>query len=480
MNFRMIFYVLGRLFRVEAALLAISLLVSLMYGENLILAFAVPIVLLLVVSIFTSRLKKPQNARFFSKDGFIVVAVAWFLLSFFGCLPFWISREVPSLVDCFFETVSGFTTTGSSVIDNIEDLSHGLLFWRSFTNWIGGMGILVFVLAFFPEKSTQSFHIMKAESPGPQVGKIVSKLKLTARILYGIYIAMTLLEIFLLMGGGMPLFDSIVNSFSTAGTGGFSIKSESIGAYNSAYFEYVIAIFMILFGINFNVFYLLLIKRFSAAYKSEELRIYLGIIFVSVAVITLNILQMYSTFEGAFRDAFFQVSSIMTTTGFVTADFDTWPTLSKSILVLLMVLGGCAGSTSGGMKISRVVLLLKSAFAELKRCVSPNTVTSIKLEGKNIDKEAVQSANGYLVMYVAFLAVSTVLVSIDGMDFESTFTIVVSCLNNIGPGFSGTGPTETLSSLSIFSKLVLAFNMVVGRLEIFPVLVLMSPKTYRK
>ncbi|MBQ0125200.1 MAG: TrkH family potassium uptake protein [Clostridiales bacterium] len=479
MNYKMIGYVLGQIFKVEAAILLLSLIVSVCCGENLLLAFIIPIVLLVGISIPMTR-KKPQNINLFAKEGFVIVALSWIVLSLFGALPFWISREVPSFMDAFFETVSGFTTTGATVIRDVEALSRGLLFWRSFTHWIGGMGVLVFVLAIFPEQETQSIFLMKAESPGPQVGKIVSKLKITARILYAIYVALTLLEFILLLCGGMPFFDSLVNSLATAGTGGFAIWNDGIAHYQSAYVEYVIAIFMMLFGVNFNVFYLILIKRFADALRCEEMRVYFCIIGASTLIITLNTFNIYKTFGRTFRTAFFQVCSIITTTGFSTVDFNSWPTLSKTVLVVLMLFGACAGSTAGGLKIARLILLIKSGLAELRRCISPNSVISIKFEGKPVEQSVIRSTSGYLVAYFSVMLISMLAISINGFDFESTVVSVISCFNNIGPGLGKLFESNpTFSDFSVFSKIVLSFDMIAGRLEIFPVLLLISPKTYK-
>lgn len=478
MNYKMISYIMGQISKVEAALLIISLVVSAVYGEDLLLAFSVPALALLALGI-PLTLKKPQKKSFYAKEGFIVVALSWFLLSVFGALPFCISGEIPSFIDAYFETVSGFTTTGATIVDNVEAMSHGLLFWRSFTHWIGGMGVLVFVLAIFPQQETQSIFLMKAESPGPKVGKIVSKLNVTARILYGIYVVMTAAQVVLLLLGGMPLFDSIVNSFATAGTGGFAIKSTSIAAYNSAYIEYVIAIFMVLFSINFSVFYLLLIGRVREALKSEEMWVYLGVIASSTAIIAVNISNLYSNIGDTVRTAFFQVASVISTTGFSTVDFNKWPELSKMVLIMLMFFGACAGSTGGGIKIARIILLVKSGLAELKRCISPNSVVTVKFEGKPVENDVVRSTSGYMTAYLSIMAVSLLLVSIDGFDFESTFTAVLTCIGNVGPGMGVFGPLANFSALGTFSKLVLSFDMIAGRLELFPVLLLFSPNTYK-
>ena len=471
---------MGQICKVEAAFLAISLIVSIIYGDNLYLAFLVPIAALLAIGI-PLTLKKPTKRTFFAKEGFFVVALSWFLMSLFGCLPFVISGEIPSFVDAFFETASGFSTTGASILSDVESLSHGLLFWRSFTHWLGGMGVLVFVLAIFPEQETQSIFLMKAESPGPKVGKIVSKLRITARILYGIYVALTLVEFIMLVCGGMPVFDSVVNSFATAGTGGFAVKNAGISAYDSAYCEYVIAAFMLIFGINFNIFFLIIVGRVREAFRSEELRVYLGIVVGSVILVALNIMKLYSNFGEAFRYSFFQVTSIISSTGFSTADFDAWPEFSKMLLVILMFIGASAGSTGGGIKVARIIIMFKNGIAELRRCISPNSVVTIKFEGKPVEDNVLRSTNGYFVAFIAVFAASTLIVSFDTMapSFTESFTGVLACLNNIGPALGRLGPTQNFGALGALSKLVLSFDMIAGRLELFPVLLLFSPRTYR-
>lgn len=493
MNHKMIWYIIGHIFKVEAAFLAVSFVVALLCGNFKILnilGFLIPIAALLAIG-FPLTKKKPQNRNFFAKEGFVVVALAWILMSLFGALPFFISREIPNFIDAFFETASGFTTTGSSILTNVSEMSKGLLFWRSLTHWLGGMGVLVFVLAIFPGQETQSIFLMKAESPGPKVGKIVPKLKVTARILYGIYIAMTLVEFIMLLCGGMPLFDSAVNSFATAGTGGFAVTDVIgnggfvAGSASNAYFEWVIGIFMILFGVNFNVYYLILIRRVRDAFRSEELWVYTGIAASAVALITINLMNMptrlYATFGETLRHSFFTTASIMSSTGFATVDFELWPTFSKALLVLLMFIGASAGSTGGGIKVARFILMIKNGLAELKRCISPNQVVSVKFEGKPVENDVVRSTNGYLVAFVSILAASTLIVSLDSpfLDFGSSFTGVLACLNNIGPGLGKLGPTQNFAGLGYVSKIVLSFDMIAGRLELFPVLLLLSPKTYR-
>lgn len=479
MNFAMVAYLLGQICKIEATLMILPLGVSFIYGERLQPAFLIPIAVLLAIGI-PLTIKKPQNTHFYAKDAFAVVALSWFVMSFFGAAPFVISGAIPNCIDAFFETASGFTTTGATILTVIEGLPMGILFWRSLTHWIGGMGVLVFMLAIMPERETQSIFLMKAESTGPQVGKIVSKLRVTARILYGIYIGLTLIEFIFLLCGGMPVFDSIVNSFSTAGTGGFSIKNASIAGYNSAYAEYVIAVFMILFGINFNIFYLILVGQVREALGSEELRVYLGVIAVSTAILTVNLYKIYGTFEKTFRISFFQVSSIITTTGFATADIGTFPTLSKFVLLVLILFGACAGSTGGGIKIARVIILIKGARAEIRRLISPNAVVSSKFEGKPLDSALVRSTGAYLTAYAGLFAISALAVSIfDDFGFEANFTGVMTCLGNVGPGL-GKLSGGVFADYSRVSKLILSFDMIAGRLELFPVLMLFSPKEYRR
>lgn len=479
MNYRMVAYIIGQILKIEAALLVLPLLVSLIYKENRVGAFLLPILLLLVIGT-TATWQKPANKKIYAKEGFVIVSGAWIFMSLFGCLPFFIDGCIPSFADCFFETVSGFTTTGASILTNVEALPLSMLFWRSFTHWIGGMGVLVFVLAILPQTDTQSMYLMKAEVPGPTVGKLVSKIKLTARILYGIYIVLTLIEIVLLKLGGMAFFDCVVNSFGTAGTGGFSIKNSGIAFYQSSYIEYVIGIFMIIFGINFNLFYLIIIGKIRQAVKSEELRGYLLIVLVAVALITLNIYPSSQSLEQAFRHAFFQVSSIITTTGYSTADFVHWPLFSQGILLLLMFFGGCAGSTSGGIKISRIVILFKTVIYEIKRMISPKAVVSLKLEGKTPASDTLRGVYCYFIAYMLTMGASVLLITLENMDFTTVSTAVISCINNVGPGLGAVGPMGNFSAFSDFSKYLLSFDMLAGRLEIFPMLIIFSPAVWKR
>lgn len=479
MNYKMVFHIIGRILLVEALLLAVPLAVSLIYREDIILAYVLPILLLIATGLALGY-KQPKNSAIYAKEGFFVVSLSWIVISLFGALPFWLSGAIPSYLDSFFETVSGFTTTGASILAEVESLPMSLLFWRSFTHWVGGMGILVFVLAILPKVETSSIYLMKAEVPGPQVGKLVSKTKLTARILYGIYIILTLIQILFLLAGGMPLFDSITNAFATAGTGGFSIKNASIGAYHSAYIDWIITIFMILFGINFNLFYFVISGQLIAALKSEELRWYIGIIAGAALLIAGNILPLYGNIGEALRHSSFQVASIITTTGFATVDFNAWPTFSKGLLVLLMFLGACAGSTGGGLKISRVVMLVKSAVRELRHYLNPRSVMSVKFEHKTVDSAVIGGVHLYFVIYAILFVVSVFLMGLDQFDLITNFTSVASCINNVGPGLELVGPMGNYSAFSPLSKLLLSFDMLAGRLELIPMLILFSSKIWKK
>ncbi|MCH5170294.1 MAG: TrkH family potassium uptake protein [Oscillospiraceae bacterium] len=481
MNYRMISSTVGKLLMIEALFMALPLFVSFYYAEGISIAcvYAFVMAILVVTGAVLSAIK-PKNRRIFAKEGFVIVALSWIMVALFGSLPFYFSGAIPRFTDAFFETVSGLTTTGASILNDIESLPKSLLFWRSFTHWIGGMGVIVFVLAILPQKDTQSMHIMRAEVPGPIVGKLLSKTAATARILYLLYTAFTLLEAFILYLGSVPLFDSITLAFSTAGTGGFAIKNASIAAYNNLYVEIVISLFMIIFGINFNLFYLILVRQVKRVLKSEELWVYLSVIAISTFTIACNILPAVKTFGSALRQAGFTVTSIISTTGFVTADFDAWPTFSKCIIVALMFVGGMAGSTGGGLKVARVIILFKSAIREIRRAVRPGTVKSIKLDGALIDKATVSTVNSYFILYMVIIGVSTILVSFNNLDFTSTVISVITCINNVGPGLNAIGPTCNFSALSNFTKLVLTADMLIGRLEIFPMLILFSPVAWKK
>ena len=477
MNRRMVFHILGKILLVEALLMLPSVVVGLIYWERATTAFIAPIIILAILGLALGA-KKPKNREIYARDGFFIVGCAWVLMSLFGALPFYLSGYFKNFIDCFFEVVSGFTTTGASILSDIEALPNCILFWRSFTHWVGGMGVLVFVMAIIPLSDDRSLHLMRAESPGPIVGKLVPKMKDTAKILYGIYIALTALCTLFLLFGGMNLFDALCHAFGTAGTGGFGIKNTGVAFYDSAYIEMVLAVFMIFFGINFNLFYLILLGHVKDALKSEELRWYLSIVGLSTLIISLNIMKTFKA--QSFRYAFFQVASIITTTGFATTDYNYFPELSKSIIVLLMFMGACAGSTGGGFKISRVIILLKSFKKEVRKLLHPKSVTVIKLEGKPIDVSVSHSTVNYFMMYIIIMIGSVIAISVDNFDFTTNVTAVISCFNNIGPGLNVVGPMGNFAGYSIFSKLVLSFNMLFGRLEILPMLVLFNPKAWMR
>ncbi len=481
MNYRMIAYIIGHIVRVEGILMALPLVCALVYGESSWLAFLLPIVFLLIIGTLAT-MRKPENTQIYAKEGFVSVALSWVIMSLIGAMPFVLGGATPSFIDALFETVSGFTTTGASILADVEALDHSLLFWRSFTHWIGGMGVLVFVMAILPQADTRSvkfMHIMRAEVPGPKVGKLVSKISRTARIMYGIYVVMTVIEVLLLVLGGMPVFDSVLNSFATAGTGGFGIKAASIAAYNSAYVDYVIGIFMVLFGVNFNLYYLIIIGQGLQALKNEELRWYIGIIAGSTLLISLDIYRIYGNVWDSVRYAFFQVSSIITTTGFATSDFNTWPILSQTLLVLLMFCGACAGSTGGGIKVSRLLLLAKTGLREIKYMLHPHAVISVRSDGKTVEHEVIRGATAYIIVYgMLYVTSMLVLTVIEECDLVTGFTAIAATINNIGPGLGEVGPYGGFGGFSAVTKLVLSFDMLAGRLEIFPMIMLFAPSTW--
>lgn len=480
MNYRMVSYYIGRILLIEALLLIFPAIGAIIYGEDTLLSFAVTIAALTITGSLAVGIK-PQKTNIYAKDGYAIVALTWILMSLFGALPFYLSGHIPSFTDSFFETVSGFTTTGSTILSNVEALPKSLLFWRSFTHWIGGMGILVFVIAIMPKTESSSMHVMRAEVPGPTVGKLVSKLRASARILYGIYCVLTAVQIIMLVAGGMPLFDSIVSSFATAGTGGFGVLNNSIEGYNSLYSEMVIAVFMLIFGINFNLYYMFLIKQGKQAIKSEELRWYLGIIAASVIIIAISLFTTkHDGLAESFRYAFFQVSSIITTTGFSTTNFDTWPMIAKFVLVFLMFIGACAGSTGGGIKVSRLIILVKSSLRDIRKAINPRSIETVKIDRKTVEEPVVKSVSVFLSTYMLVMAVSMLIISIDGFDFETTSTSVIACMGNIGPGMGAVGPYGNFSDFSMFSKLVLSFDMLAGRLELIPMLMLFSPYAWSR
>lgn len=480
MNYKMTAYVLGKMLGVEALVLCIPAAVSLIYGETSDrAAFGITSAVLCVFFLLFGR-KKPENGRIYGKDGLVIVAAAWILWSVFGALPFYLSREIPSYVDALFETVSGFTTTGSTILTDIEALSYGMNFWRCLTHWIGGMGVLVFVMVVTSLDDKSSMHLMRAEVPGPEADKLVPKARETAKLLYAMYLALTVAEIIFLLAGGMNLYDSIIHSFSTAGTGGFANHNSSVAYYDSAYIDGVITVFMILFGINFNMYFLLLIKDVKSVWKNEEVRAYLGIIVAATLVITCNVLSIYKEPLKAFRYSIFQVASIITTTGFATADFNLWPELSKCILLLIMVIGACAGSTGGGVKVSRFLILWKSILKQVKGMLHPKSVNVVKVNGKKISNETLQGVYAYFSAYVFVFGISVLLVALDNFDFATTISGVLTTLSNVGPGISRVGPIENFQSFSVLSKIVFSMDMLIGRLEIFPFLMICSPSFWRK
>lgn len=480
MNIKMVFRTVGRISQVAALLLLIPAVVAIIYKETeQFFAFFITAIAAFAIGLFIGLITKTKNRVIYAKDGFAITALAWIVMALVGAVPFVISGDIPSYIDAVFETVSGFTTTGASILTNVEAMSRSMLFWRSFTHWIGGMGVLVFIMAIIPNLTDRSIHIMRAEMPGPVIGKLVPRVKDTAKILYLIYIFLTVLQTVLLLAGGMSLFDSLVHTFGTAGTGGFGIKADSIASY-SPYCQWVIAIFMLIFGVNFNLYYLLLLRRIRTALKSGELWCYISIVFVSVAAITVNIAPIYKNFSTALRNSTFQVASIISTTGFATADFDLWPGLSKAILLLLMFCGACAGSTAGGLKVSRVVMLFKSVTKEIRKMLHPRSIGKVHFEGKSVEDSTLSSVSTYFVIYMICFFMIFLLISFEPFGLESNFSAVAACFNNIGPGFSAVGPTASYAGYTGFSKIILSFAMLLGRLEIFPIVVFLSPRTWIK
>ncbi|WP_432630996.1 TrkH family potassium uptake protein [Brotaphodocola sp.] len=478
MNIGVILYFLGWVLGVEGVLMLLPCAIALIFHETAGWYF-VGIGLLCGVIGWTLGHKRPTNTVFYAKEGFVSVALSWIVLSLFGAMPFYLSREIPRFEDALFEVISGFTTTGTSILPDVEALSHCMLVWRSFTHWIGGMGVLVFLLAILPMASGYNMHIMRAESPGPSVGKLVPRVKTTAKILYLIYFAMTVTQMVLLFCSGMPWFDTLCISLGTAGTGGFGVLNSSCGAY-TLFQQAVITVFMILFGVNFNFYYLMLIKKPKEALQSEEVRYYFGIILVSALLIAWNIRGQFANIFLAFHHALFQVGSVITTTGFSTVDFDVWPSFAKWILVTLMFMGACAGSTGGGLKVSRVVIAFKTASREIQSLIHPRSIKVLKFEGKTVDQSIIKSLGAYLAGYFLVFFVSILIVSLDNMDLETNFTAIAATFNNIGPGLAKAGPTCNFAFFSPLSKFVMMFDMLAGRLELFPMLVLFSPRTWRK
>jgi len=480
MKTKVVLHTVGQILLIEAGLLILPVVVGLIYHEQAsVRAFLMTIVITAAAGGLLS-LVKPGKSSIYAREGFAITGLSWIMLSFFGCLPFVISRQIPGFIDAFFETVSGFTTTGSSILTDIESLDNAMLFWRSFTHWVGGMGILVFSMIIVPLGGKRSMYILRAEAPGPSSAKLVPKMRDTAVILYGIYFAMSALLLVLLLAGGMPLFDGLINVFGTAGTGGFSNHGASIGYYDSEYFEVIIGVFMLLFGVNFNIYYFIFLKRIKAAFRSEELHWYLGIVAFAIITIAVNTNSLYESLHQAVRHSFFTVSSIITTTGFGTMDFDQWPEYSRTVLVMLMFIGACAGSTGGGLKVSRIMLLLRTVKRSMRRMIHSRSVESIRFEGRIVEEDTLNTCLIYLTVYCLVTIVSVVLVSLNNLPFETNVTGVIACMNNIGPGLGIVGPAGNFSSFSGLSKLVLSFDMLAGRLELFPVLFLFSVRTWKR
>ena len=478
MNYRMIKYTLGWLSLFEAAFFLLPMLTAVIYGEwKTLFAFFICALICLGIG-GLCIIKKPEKTTIYAREGFVIVSLSWILLSILGALPFILCGATTSFVDALFETASGFTTTGSSIFREVESLPKAILMWRSFTHWIGGMGVLVFIMAFLPLGGGQNMHIMRAESPGPEVSKLVPKVKQTALILYSIYFALTVIQTVTLLISGMSFFEAINTAFSTAGTGGFGIRNDSFASF-SAVQQIIVTIFMLVFSINFNSYYLALRLKFKDAFNAE-VRAFLLIVTAAIAIVTINIHQSYGSVGEALRHAAFSVSSLISTTGFATENFDLWPALSKTVLVLVMFIGACAGSTGGGMKVSRILIIFKGFIREIYTLIHPKQVKKISIDKRPVDREVVRSVNAYLACYILVFAISLLLITLDNRDLVTNFTAVAATINNIGPGLSEVGPAANFADFSIFSKLVLTFNMIAGRLELFPMLILFSPATWKK
>lgn len=478
MNISIIGYILGQILRLQSLFLLLPSLIAVIYHEESFISYITVAFSCFVLGTVITW-KKPEEQVFYLKEGCVATALSWIVLSLSGAFPFVLTGEIPHFTDALFETVSGFTTTGSSILSDVEALSYSSLLWRSFTHWIGGMGVLVFLLAVIPMSGGSNINLMKAESPGPSVGKLVPKIRSTARILYLIYIGMSIVMFLLLLLGKMPVFDALATTFGTAGTGGFGIKNDSLAGY-SPYIQWVTGIFMMLFGVNFNAYYFILFHDVRKAFKMEEVRWYFTIIVLSVFVIFTDLMQFYPNFGDALKDSFFQVASIITTTGFATADFNLWSATSKSTLVLLMFLGACAGSTGGGLKISRLIILVKTIFKELTSYTHPKSIVKIKMDDKPIEHEVVRSANVYFITYMIIFVISVFCLTFENIDLISIFTAVAATFNNIGPGLEMVGPTANFGHFSDFSKYIMIFDMLAGRLELFPLLMLFHPELWKE
>ena len=478
MNYAIIIYILGWILSFTGILMVIPAITAVIYHEQSGFAFLITMIVSLALGLFVTR-RKPKKQVFHAKEACVSVAFSWILISTVGAVPFVISGEIPHFIDALFETVSGFTTTGASILPNVEALSHCMLIWRSFTHWIGGMGVLVFLLCLLPLTGGYNMTLMKAESPGPSVSRLVPKVRSTAKILYSIYLGMTVIEILFLLIGRMPLFDTLCTAFGTAGTGGFGIRADSFASY-STYLQGVVTVFMILFGVNFNAYYLILTKKVLQAVQIQEIRYYFGIIATAVLIIGFNTRHLFSNIWMALHHAAFQVGSIMTTTGFATKDFNQWPSLSKTILVMLMFIGACAGSTGGGIKVSRCLIFVKTLRKEIHLYLHPNAVKKIKMDKKSIPHDVIRSANTFMILYIIIFAVSVLILAIDNLDLVTNFTAVAATLNNIGPGLELVGPASNFSVFSGIPKFVMIIDMLAGRLELFPLFILFSRDTWRK
>lgn len=479
MNYKLVIHIIGRVLLLEAVLMIPSLIVAFIYGQGDAEAFLLTIGLLLFIGSLLS-LFKTKYEKMYARDGVMIVALSWILLALFGALPFYIDGAIPSYVDCFFETVSGFTTTGSSILTDVESLPKGILFWRSFTHWFGGMGVLVFFVTLIPTMNGRTQHILRAESPGPNPGKLVPRIKETSIILYTIYTILTLLCAICLLLAGMPLYDALVHALGTAGTGGFGIKNNSVAYYNSPLIYMILSVFMIIFGINFTLYFYMIKRNFQEIKKSSEIKMFFIVIIVATLMVTLNVRKMYGSLWESFYQAFFQVTSIISTTGYSTVDFNLWPTFSKMIIIMLMFMGSCAGSTSGGMKQIRIFIMLKEVKRSIKKILHPRSVLKIKADKKVVDEEQVTGIGTFMCAYFLIMGFAVLLVSIDNYDFETTFSAVLAALSNVGPGFGMAGPLSNFAFFSDFSKIILSICMLIGRLEIFPILILMNIDSWKK
>ena len=479
MNFAIVRYLIGWMLGIESIFLLLPALTAVIYGEPELPAYLIAAAISLAGAALLCH-RKPKNTRFYAREGYVTVALCWLILAVIGALPFVLSGEIPFFVDALFETVSGFTTTGATILGDVEALSHASMLWRCLTHWVGGMGVLVFMLIVLPLAGGQTIFLMRAESPGPSVSKMSPHMRDTATILYAIYFGLTVLQMILLLIGGMPFFDAICVSLGTAGTGGFGNWNDSIAHYNSAYLQNVITVFMILFGINFSAYFLILTRKFRQAFRIEEIRVYLGVIFVFAGLIAFNVRPMFGSLRESFHHALFQVASIITTTGFSTVDFDQWPTFSRALLVLLMFIGACAGSTGGGIKIVRIVIGAKLARRGVQRAIHPQQVKCIHIDGEPLDEDTCSSVSAFLLVYALLFVLLLVLLALEGLDFITTFSAAASCFNNVGPGMELVGPMSNYTCFSSFGKVLLAFSMLFGRLELYPMLLLFIPAAWRK